>query len=161
MTDTQATRPWKGALDVEQNVGMASRGRKRTGADARGGKGNDPEPEEIEEDEEYFAPMRATFRLKDPKQRHTKHFKRRKQVIAAEGFDQMPLQNATYVSVEAPPSMYPVKKYCDVTGFPAKYTDPRSKLQYASLDVFPVVRTMAHDDAQKLLALRNAHVSLR
>lgn len=117
--------------------------------------------EESGDDEGYFAPVRATFRLKDPKQRHTKHFKRKKQVVAAEGFDQMSLQNATYVSVEAPPSMYPVKKYCDVTGFPAKYTDPRSKLQYASLDVFPVVRTMAHDDAQKLLALRNAHVSLR
>lgn len=136
---------------------MASRGRKRAGTEGQGGRGK----EERVEDEAFFAPTRAKFRLKDPTQRHTKHFKRKKQVVAAEGFDQMSLQNATYVSVEAPPSMYPVKKYCDVTGFPAKYVDPRSKLQYASLEVFPTVRTMAHDDAQKLLALRNAHVSLR
>jgi INO80 complex subunit C len=28
------------------------------------------------------------------------------------------------LSIEAPPSLKPAKKYCDVTGFETKYKDP-------------------------------------
>lgn len=40
----------------------------------------------------------------------------------------------------APPSLLPAKKYCDITGLPASYTDPRTKLRYKGLDVWHVVR---------------------
>jgi len=37
-----------------------------------------------------------------------------------------------YTGIEAPPSLLPAKKYCDLTGLEAKYTDPKSKLRYFS-----------------------------
>ena len=40
----------------------------------------------------------------------------------------------------APPSLFPTKKYCDITGLHATYTDPRTKLRYKGLDVWHVVR---------------------
>lgn len=43
-------------------------------------------------------------------------------------------------TVSAPPSLLPAKKYCDITGLPAKYTDPKTKLHYRGLDVLDVIR---------------------
>lgn len=36
---------------------------------------------------------------------------------------------------EAPPSLRPSKKYCDVTGLEAPYTDPKSRLRYHNADI--------------------------
>lgn len=36
---------------------------------------------------------------------------------------------------EAPPSLRPPKKYCDVTGLEAPYTDPKSRLRYHNADI--------------------------
>ena len=35
---------------------------------------------------------------------------------------------------DAPPSLKPAKKYCDVTGLEAPYTDPKSRLRYHNAD---------------------------
>ncbi|EKX46130.1 hypothetical protein GUITHDRAFT_152532, partial [Guillardia theta CCMP2712] len=51
-----------------------------------------------------------------------------KKIIESEGFDKMSLEVATYSSIEAPPSILPSKKYCDLTGLGARYTDPQTKL---------------------------------
>ena len=40
----------------------------------------------------------------------------------------------------APPSLLPAKKYCDITGLHASYTDPKTKLRYKGLEVWHVVR---------------------
>ena len=48
--------------------------------------------------------------------------------------------------------MYPAKKYCDITGQPARYTDPKTKLRYADATVFEV---------QRYLGLRRAAVVLK
>lgn len=42
----------------------------------------------------------------------------------------------------APPSLLPAKKYCDVTGLHAAYTDPRTKLRYKGLEVWNIVRNL-------------------
>jgi len=51
---------------------------------------------------------------------------------------------AVHLSIDhtptAPPSLLPSKKYCDITGLPASYTDPRTKLRYKGLEVWHVVR---------------------
>ncbi|KAH9554223.1 hypothetical protein CY35_08G053400 [Sphagnum magellanicum] len=65
------------------------------------------------------------------------------------------------VNIEAPPSMYPAKKYCDITGFEAPYTDPRTKLRYANTEVFKLIRSLPDDYIQGYLALRNAAVVLK
>jgi INO80 complex subunit C len=46
-----------------------------------------------------------------------RHWKHLKQIIQAENYYSYPADEPTYVSIEAPPSMYPPKKYCDITGF--------------------------------------------
>ena len=45
----------------------------------------------------------------------------------------------------APPSLLPAKKYCDITGLHANYTDPRTKLRYKGLEVWNVVRSLVSD----------------
>lgn len=36
---------------------------------------------------------------------------------------------------DAPPSLKPAKRYCDVTGLEAPYTDPKSRLRYHNADI--------------------------
>ena len=45
-----------------------------------------------------------------------------------------------FSSIDAPPSFLPAKKYSDVSGLEAKYTDPQTKLHYANADEFKVIR---------------------
>ncbi|KAL7276657.1 hypothetical protein RUND412_000317 [Rhizina undulata] len=70
---------------------------------------------------------------------------------------------ATYANIESPPSLHPGRgaKWCDVTGLPAKYTDPKSKLRYVDKEVFKIVREMGGDLGERYLALRGANVVLK
>ena len=64
--------------------------------------------------------------------------------------DTMPL----YTQLACPPSTYPPKRYCDVTGFPAKYTDPATKIRYARANNYTAIRNMPKETADAWLALR-------
>uniref|UniRef100_A0A6B2L543 Vps72/YL1 C-terminal domain-containing protein n=1 Tax=Arcella intermedia TaxID=1963864 RepID=A0A6B2L543_9EUKA len=59
---------------------------------------------------------------------------KRGQVLCFEGFPEYP----TVIKSKAPP--YPTKKVCSVTGLPAPYLDPLTKLPYATLEAFKVIR---------------------
>ncbi|KIR25750.1 INO80 complex subunit C [Cryptococcus deuterogattii 99/473] len=63
--------------------------------------------------------------------------------------------------VTSPPSLLPPKKYCDITGLHASYTDPRTKLRYKGLDVWHVVRALGPGGDQAYLSLRGAQTSLK
>jgi len=63
--------------------------------------------------------------------------------------------------MQAPPSAYPAKKYCDLTGFEAPYTEPKSKIRYAAADLYPNVRALPEQQVKALLALRNVESGLR
>ncbi|KAK0473385.1 hypothetical protein IW261DRAFT_691705 [Armillaria novae-zelandiae] len=52
--------------------------------------------------------------------------------------DEMP----TYASIEAPPSLLPMKHYCDVTGLEAPYTDPATGLRFHDKSVYQVIKGM-------------------
>ncbi|BFZ62356.1 chromatin-remodeling complex subunit ies6 [Saitoella coloradoensis] len=67
----------------------------------------------------------------------------------------------TYANIEAPPSLLPQKKYCDVTGLEAKYTDPKTKLRYCDKEVYGVIKGMANGVEQQYLGLRGANIVLR
>ncbi|WVF71549.1 hypothetical protein IAT40_006357 [Kwoniella sp. CBS 6097] len=67
----------------------------------------------------------------------------------------------TYHTPAAPPSLLPPKKYCDITGLHASYTDPRTKLRYKGLDVWHVVRGLGPGGDQAYLSLRGAQTSLK
>ncbi|KMZ76055.1 INO80 complex subunit C [Zostera marina] len=91
----------------------------------------------------------------------TKHWKHLKQIIQAENFQDYPSDQSNYVNIETPPSMYPPKKYCDITGFQTTYIDPKTNLRFANTDVFKQSRHLPEEMVQKYLSLRNAAVVLR
>lgn len=48
------------------------------------------------------------------------------------------------------------RKYCDITGFEAKYTDPKTKLRYYNSKVFAMIRNLNDNSIEEYLSLRNA-----
>merc|ERR1711934_368571 len=69
---------------------------------------------------------------------------------------QLPLNVATYESIAAPPSSLPAKKYCDITGLPAPYRDPRTGLRFYDKEVFQTIRDLPEGAEQGFLAVRKA-----
>ncbi|XP_073835286.1 INO80 complex subunit C [Musca autumnalis] len=61
-----------------------------------------------------------------------------------------------YNSLNAPPSLKPAKKYSDISGLEAPYTDPQTKLHYHNAEEFRIIRTLPSDIIQGYLALRGA-----
>ncbi|KAI4212752.1 MAG: hypothetical protein LQ351_004645 [Letrouitia transgressa] len=70
---------------------------------------------------------------------------------------------ATYTNIESAPSLHPAhqKHYCDITGLPAPYTDPKTRLRYHSREIFELVRGLPQGVAEKYLEARGAHVILK
>ncbi|XP_011301808.1 INO80 complex subunit C [Fopius arisanus] len=79
-----------------------------------------------------------------------------KQVLAQERTLPWPPEAVHYSSINAPPSFKPAKKYSDISGLPARYTDPQTKLYYATADEFSTVRSLPMDITAGYLALRGA-----
>ncbi|KAI7956435.1 hypothetical protein MJO28_003530 [Puccinia striiformis f. sp. tritici] len=67
----------------------------------------------------------------------------------------------TYLVIEAPPSVIPPKKYCDITGLEAPYVDPKTRLRYHNAEVYELIRTFGPGLDQSYLSLRGAHITLR
>lgn len=69
----------------------------------------------------------------------------------------------TYTNIESAPSLHPAnqKRYCDITGLPSKYTDPKTKLRYYDREIFAVVRTLPQGAPDQYLAARGANVVLK
>lgn len=90
---------------------------------------------------------------------HFQHVSASTPVSAASGRDG-PQAHITFrfstsvLSVEAPPSLRPAKKYCDVTGLVAPYTDPKTGLRYHSAEVYEIIKTFGPGVDQAYLALR-------
>jgi len=59
-----------------------------------------------------------------------------------------------YSSLEAPPSLIPPKRYCDITGLEAPYTDPQTGLRYHDKNIFAYIRTLKPAMVQSFLMLR-------
>ncbi|KAF4553636.1 Chromatin-remodeling complex subunit ies6-like protein [Elsinoe fawcettii] len=67
----------------------------------------------------------------------------------------------TWTSIAAAPSFKPKQKYCDITGLPASYADPKSGLRYANKEIYGVVRTLGTGSVQEYLAARGANTVLK
>ena len=70
---------------------------------------------------------------------------------------------ATYTNIESAPSLHPAhqKHYCDITGLPAPYTDPKTRLRYHNKEVFDIVRSLNQGGAERYLEARGAQVVLK
>ncbi|EON96595.1 putative yl1 nuclear protein [Phaeoacremonium minimum UCRPA7] len=69
--------------------------------------------------------------------------------------------SATYTNIESAPSLAPMKRYCDITGLPAPYTDPKTRLRYHNKEVFGMIRTFPQGVAEQFLEARGAHTVLK
>lgn len=68
----------------------------------------------------------------------------------------------TYFNVEAPPSLKPAKKYCDITGLKANYRSPTNNIRYHNAEIYQlVVKPMAAGVDQEYLKLRGANFVLK
>lgn len=68
---------------------------------------------------------------------------------------------ATYMNIEAAPSMGHAKHYCDITGLAAPYKDPKTRLRYHDKEVFGVVRSLGPGVSEQYLETRGAHTVLK
>lgn len=64
-----------------------------------------------------------------------------------------------YLSIEAPPSLRPIKKYCDVTGLPTSYQDRETKLNFANHLVLNYIRALAPPVVELYANIRKETVS--
>ena len=66
----------------------------------------------------------------------------------------------SYMSIEVPNSKLPARKYCDITGYEAKYCDPKSKLRYCSVEAMKLIQSLPRNILQKYLSIRNGDSGL-
>ncbi|CAK7563434.1 MAG: chromatin-remodeling complex subunit ies6 [Sporothrix epigloea] len=69
--------------------------------------------------------------------------------------------SVTYANVESAPSLVPQRRYCDITGLAAPYTDPKTRLRYHNSEVFGAIRNFQQGVAEQYLELRGAHTVLK
>ncbi|XP_013877315.1 INO80 complex subunit C [Austrofundulus limnaeus] len=83
-------------------------------------------------------------------------WKNLKQILALERTLPWKLNDPNYYNIDAPPSLKPAKKYSDISGLPANYTDPQTKLRFASSEEFSYIRLLPTDVVTGYLTLRKA-----
>lgn len=79
-----------------------------------------------------------------------------KQIISAEKALPWNDDQVHYSSVNAPPSFKPSEKYSDLSGLPANYTDPQTKLRFANKEEYATIVGLPMDITAGYLALRGA-----
>ena len=99
-----------------------------------------------------FKSSKFCFTYLDSNKKRT--WKGLKQIIQADKNAQWNPNAPTYSAIEAPPPLKPIKKYSDVSGLTAKYTDPLTGLYYASSEEFETIRSLSTSSIQSYLALR-------
>ncbi|XP_031548677.1 INO80 complex subunit C-like [Actinia tenebrosa] len=112
---------------------------------------------------EYTMANNTTVVFKDANFEHSganntkrKGWKNLKQILTIERGLPWKQDDPTYGSIDAPPSFKPAKKYADLSGFPAKYEDPRTGIRYCSAREFSTIRNLPSDIVTGYLALRKA-----
>lgn len=103
----------------------------------------------------------ASLGINTFKKKNWKSIKQLLQVDRDEFGAKLPAEFATYESVGAAPSVFPPKKYCDITGLQANYTCPRTGVRYCTKEIYQMIRAMPEGCEQKYLAVRKAAVVLR
>ncbi|CAL8247171.1 unnamed protein product [Lota lota] len=83
-------------------------------------------------------------------------WKNLKQILALERTLPWTVNDPNYFCIDAPPSLKPAKKYSDISGLPANYTDPQTKLRFTSSEEFSYIRLLPTDVVTGYLALRKA-----
>ncbi|KAI9179783.1 chromatin-remodeling complex subunit ies6 [Blastocladiella emersonii ATCC 22665] len=65
-----------------------------------------------------------------------------------------PVVNPLWTTIRAAPSVRVQRKYCDITGLPAPYTDPATGLHYYNAEVYQHIKALPSNAVQSCLTLR-------
>lgn len=79
-----------------------------------------------------------------------------KQIISSEKTLPWPENVIHYSAINAPPSFRPAQKFSDLSGLPAPYTDPQTRLRFANKDEYSTIIDLPMDISAGYLALRGA-----
>ncbi|XP_072383923.1 INO80 complex subunit C [Diabrotica undecimpunctata] len=79
-----------------------------------------------------------------------------KQIISSEKALPWPEDCVHYGSINAPPSFKPPEKFSDLSGLPAPYTDPQTRLRFANKDEYATIIDLPMDITAGYLSLRGA-----
>ncbi|KAK7689430.1 hypothetical protein QCA50_007222 [Cerrena zonata] len=63
----------------------------------------------------------------------------------------------TYSSIEAPPSVLPPGRYCDITGLEGPYTDPATGLRFHDKSIYELIKNLSTTAAKDYLAARGVN----
>lgn len=110
---------------------------------------------------DLYLPTTFPFKQRQAEARQGRQYKNLRKILQQESYETLPADEPTYINIEAPPSLYPTKKYCDLTGLEAPYTDPKTKLRYANAATFAAERRLTDIQAQGYLSLRRAAKPLK
>ncbi|KMZ08825.1 INO80 complex subunit C [Drosophila simulans] len=77
-----------------------------------------------------------------------------RQISNMERSQKLSAEQPTYFTLNAPPSLVPAKKYSDISGLPAPYADPHTKLRFASADEYASMQHMPSDIVNGYLMVR-------
>lgn len=123
--------------------------------------GGDGDGQILEGSEEGKDERRPPFR--NPNFQHStisgkkKTWRSLKQILAHDKSLPWPKDTPLYSTIAAPPSFKPAKKYSDISGLEAKYTDPQTKLFFANAEEFATTRSLPSDIIAGYLSLRGAN----
>ncbi|GAA33216.2 INO80 complex subunit C [Clonorchis sinensis] len=81
-------------------------------------------------------------------------YKTYKQILNAESQANYPPDAVLFHSIRAPPSLRPAMKVSDISGIPTAYTEPNTRLNYATVDEFNTIRYLPQEVVNSYLALR-------
>lgn len=84
-----------------------------------------------------------------------------KQLLMVEKEKRVSLDTPTWTSTMSPPSIRPSHRFCDITGLPTKYKDPRTGLFYYNAEVYRFIQSLPVHVVQQYLALRRANTVLK
>lgn len=77
-----------------------------------------------------------------------------RQILERENYHLMSPTLPTYLAIRSSPSSLPARKYCDLTGFPSAYTDPKTHLHYHSSVEYQQIKSMHTDTIKQMLEIR-------
>jgi INO80 complex subunit C len=64
-------------------------------------------------------------------------------------------------NLEVGPSIFPKKKYCDITGLECKYSDPKTGLRYYNAEIFKLIQNLPEPFKNQYLTIRKALFTIK
>ncbi|KIY65884.1 hypothetical protein CYLTODRAFT_455876 [Cylindrobasidium torrendii FP15055 ss-10] len=101
--------------------------------------------------------LKTMLKAEEERERTERERRRIKREEGDISVDKEPDEMPTYISIEAPPSLLPLRHYCDITGLDAPYTDPSTGLRYHDKSVYQYIKGLSASTAKEYLSARGVN----